>query len=736
MESDEQLLSPDDDLGLDDPDTSMDDFLKEDESIGTEVPPEARADELEIDLDLDLEDDSGPDKDGEAVSEDELPDPGDLEDLAGLDDDLLTVDKADADLEDLDLDLETETETGKEAGQEGFELSGDEEIDIADLELELEESPTSEAQSDENLEDLDLELELDLESEAQEGEEITEDGLEVVEADELDLSDLGLEIEDTPPLEKASTGESDELDLDLELSEEADVSADAEETGTEELDLSDLEEFIDQEETPVSELGQSEGPDELDLEVEAHGEGDAPVPDAAAESIDELDLSDLEEIMDSDETAVSRESTEDTKEDFEADLDFQVDEETQKTDDVVIADDDDELDFSDLEQIIESDDLTAIEAAADKDDEELELQFDIDEQPAGGDAPADDDVSDEVKEDDILDIEKTIEVGADAALRQPVEAADDNLELPLEMEAALDDASKGAESDDELDFDLESEVQEKEELFDSLATPEEQLEANLLDSDEVNYLDETGIKEAEFQEGPQPVGVTTDDFATDEFTETSDGFGHTDAPSDTEEELTETKPKRRSRRPVLVTLLLLFLTIGIIIIPKSLGIKIPYISDINIPYLSDLDLKIPFLSDLVNPEKQDVSGNLKMIPMDKTISSKFISNSRAGQLLVIRGKIRNEYDQPRSFVRVTGKLYQKGRKLVKTSTVYCGNIISDPELAGMNIAAINKKMRNKFGDKKSNLKIKTGKMVPFMIVFDNLPQNLDEYTVEVAESSI
>jgi hypothetical protein len=178
------------------------------------------------------------------------------------------------------------------------------------------------------------------------------------------------------------------------------------------------------------------------------------------------------------------------------------------------------------------------------------------------------------------------------------------------------------------------------------------------------------------------------------------------------------------------------LAIGIIIIPKSLGIKIPYISDINIPYLSDLDLKIPFLSDLVNPEKQDVSGNLKMIPMDKTISSKFISNSRAGQLLVIRGKIRNEYDQPRSFVRVTGKLYQKGRKLVKTSTVYCGNIISDPELAGMNIAAINKKMRNKFGDKKSNLKIKTGKMVPFMIVFDNLPQNLDEYTVEVAESSI
>ena len=32
--------------------------------------------------------------------------------------------------------------------------------------------------------------------------------------------------------------------------------------------------------------------------------------------------------------------------------------------------------------------------------------------------------------------------------------------------------------------------------------------------------------------------------------------------------------------------------------------------------------------------------------------------------------------------------------------------------------------------------IKTGKIVPFMIVFDKLPRNLDEYTVEVAGSSI
>ena len=63
-------------------------------------------------------------------------------------------------------------------------------------------------------------------------------------------------------------------------------------------------------------------------------------------------------------------------------------------------------------------------------------------------------------------------------------------------------------------------------------------------------------------------------------------------------------------------------------------------------------------------------------------------------------------------------------------------MLSDSELTGMKIAAINKRLHNRFGTKKSNLKVKTGKTIPFMIVFDKLPQNLDEYTVEVDGSSI
>ena len=174
-----------------------------------------------------------------------------------------------------------------------------------------------------------------------------------------------------------------------------------------------------------------------------------------------------------------------------------------------------------------------------------------------------------------------------------------------------------------------------------------------------------------------------------------------------------------------VVLLLFVLGLGLVTIPNMLGIKIPYVSDIKIPYLSDMNVKIPYLSDWLNPEPQDVAGNLKIIPLGGTINARFVSDAQGKQRFVIHGKIKNDYDHPRSFIKITGKIYQKGGKLAKTETVYCGNVLSDSELIGMNILAINKRLGNRFGDKRSNLKVKTGKSIPFMIVFDKLPENFE-----------
>jgi len=147
--------------------------------------------------------------------------------------------------------------------------------------------------------------------------------------------------------------------------------------------------------------------------------------------------------------------------------------------------------------------------------------------------------------------------------------------------------------------------------------------------------------------------------------------------------------------------------------------------------LDSVGINIPFVSNLLKPEVQD-AGNLKIYPSD--INNKFVENSKIGTLLVITGKAKNGYFDVRNYISITGKLYTKGKILSKTKTVYCGTILSELELLNMDLDAINNRLSNRFGDNKSNVKVKADAIIPFMVVFSDLPENSDEFTIEVAGS--
>ena len=59
---------------------------------------------------------------------------------------------------------------------------------------------------------------------------------------------------------------------------------------------------------------------------------------------------------------------------------------------------------------------------------------------------------------------------------------------------------------------------------------------------------------------------------------------------------------------------------------------------------------------------------------------------------VITGKAKNEYSISRSMIKISGNLFTKGKKLAKTKTVFCGNVISDIDLTTMNLDAINNEL--------------------------------------------
>ena len=102
---------------------------------------------------------------------------------------------------------------------------------------------------------------------------------------------------------------------------------------------------------------------------------------------------------------------------------------------------------------------------------------------------------------------------------------------------------------------------------------------------------------------------------------------------------------------------------------------------------------------------------------------------------MVRGQLKNNYDHPRSYLQVTSKLFNKNREVAKTATVFAGNVLSTQELSALDLGAINARLKNRNGTANQNVGVKPGKAIPFMVVFDGLPGNLDEYSVEAAASS-
>ncbi len=144
-------------------------------------------------------------------------------------------------------------------------------------------------------------------------------------------------------------------------------------------------------------------------------------------------------------------------------------------------------------------------------------------------------------------------------------------------------------------------------------------------------------------------------------------------------------------------------------------------------------IKVPFVSDLLRLSSKG-AGNIKITVFG--LNSKFVQNSEEGSLLVITGRVKNDYSTPRGFISITGKLYTK-KSFVKTQTVYCGNLLSDEELALLSPQAIQNRLSNRTGDRGSNEKVASQKTLPFMIVFSQLSddlESLERFTVEATRS--
>jgi len=132
---------------------------------------------------------------------------------------------------------------------------------------------------------------------------------------------------------------------------------------------------------------------------------------------------------------------------------------------------------------------------------------------------------------------------------------------------------------------------------------------------------------------------------------------------------------------------------------------------------------------LLGDSRSGNPGNLKINAF--ATSSKIAINEASGPLFVITGQVKNSYGHDRMAVQVTGRLFVQGG-FSKSATVYCGNKLSDEELSESNMAFILSRMQENKTEK-----VSSGGILPFVVVFSDLPDDLDQlerYTVEVVGS--
>ena len=108
-------------------------------------------------------------------------------------------------------------------------------------------------------------------------------------------------------------------------------------------------------------------------------------------------------------------------------------------------------------------------------------------------------------------------------------------------------------------------------------------------------------------------------------------------------------------------------------------------------------------------------------------------NATAGKLFVIKGTVTNQGRIKRSGIRVQASLFDRNGQPVAQKTAFAGNVLPGEDLRTLPPETIEKGMANRWGDRLATLDVAPGKSIPFMVVFFDAPEGIEEYRMEAQD---
>ncbi|MFI3271092.1 MAG: DUF3426 domain-containing protein [Pseudomonadota bacterium] len=130
-----------------------------------------------------------------------------------------------------------------------------------------------------------------------------------------------------------------------------------------------------------------------------------------------------------------------------------------------------------------------------------------------------------------------------------------------------------------------------------------------------------------------------------------------------------------------------------------------------------------------------VSDQIKDIALHN-VRQYTVQSSKAGLLLVIEGRIINNFRSPREMVKVEAALYDKDGKRLESTQQLCGVLVSKLQMQIWDAKEIEAALDNELEAYAHNVNIASGTSVPFMVVFVDPPASVASYGVHVVDAQI
>ena len=125
--------------------------------------------------------------------------------------------------------------------------------------------------------------------------------------------------------------------------------------------------------------------------------------------------------------------------------------------------------------------------------------------------------------------------------------------------------------------------------------------------------------------------------------------------------------------------------------------------------------------------------NIALLTM-KDVRQYYVNNEKMGKILVIEGRVVNEFPQPVSMITVEAVLYGQNQKVIASNRQTAGNQLTPLQLSVLDKEAMASRLADPEKEQGANVTLLPGASAPFMVVFDSPPNDVSEFYVAIVDA--